>query len=68
LKKFNQSLNELVKGLNLRTSEEKRETIEEFFWLIEEYKVSIFAQELKTPFPVSKKRLDKKLNEIKRMV
>jgi ATP-dependent helicase HrpA len=68
LKKFNQSLNELVKGLNLRTSEEKREAIEEFFWLIEEYKVSIFAQELKTPFPVSKKRLDKKLNEIKRMV
>ncbi|MCP4348381.1 MAG: DUF3418 domain-containing protein [Desulfobacterales bacterium] len=38
------------------------------FWLIEEYKVSLFAQELKTPVPVSKKRLDQKLKEIERMV
>lgn len=28
-------------------------------WLIEELRVSLFAQELKTPFPVSIKRLDK---------
>jgi ATP-dependent helicase HrpA len=28
-------------------------------WLIEELQVSLFAQELKTPFPVSAKRLDK---------
>ncbi|MBB5018772.1 RNA helicase HrpA [Chitinivorax tropicus] len=31
----------------------------EFRWLIEELKVSLFAQELKTPFPVSLKRLNK---------
>ncbi len=31
----------------------------EFRWLIEELHVSLFAQELKTPFPVSAKRLDK---------
>jgi ATP-dependent RNA helicase HrpA len=30
-----------------------------FRWLIEELRVSLFAQELKTPFPVSVKRLDK---------
>lgn len=30
-----------------------------FRWLIEELRVSLFAQELKTPFPVSSKRLDK---------
>lgn len=30
-----------------------------FRWLIEELRVSLFAQELKTPFPVSMKRLEK---------
>jgi ATP-dependent helicase HrpA len=31
----------------------------DFRWLIEELRVSLFAQELKTPFPVSIKRLEK---------
>jgi ATP-dependent helicase HrpA len=31
----------------------------DFRWLIEELRVSLFAQELKTPFPISLKRLDK---------
>lgn len=31
----------------------------EYRWLIEELRVSLFAQELRTPFPVSIKRLDK---------
>ncbi len=31
----------------------------QFRWLIEELQVSLFAQELKTPYPVSAKRLDK---------
>lgn len=31
----------------------------EYRWLIEELRVSLFAQELRTPFPVSMKRLDK---------
>lgn len=33
--------------------------LEEFRWLLEELRVSLFAQELKTPFPVSAKRLQK---------
>ncbi|MEW9900105.1 ATP-dependent RNA helicase HrpA [Chitinivorax sp. PXF-14] len=33
--------------------------LEDFRWLIEELRVSLFAQELKTPFPVSLKRLNK---------
>ncbi len=33
-------------------------------WLIEELRVSLFAQELKTPFPVSIKRLEKTWQEI----
>jgi ATP-dependent helicase HrpA len=32
--------------------------IEQFRWMIEEYKISVFAQELGTAFPVSPKRLD----------
>ncbi len=34
-------------------------TLQAYRWLIEELRVSLFAQELKTPFPVSVKRLDK---------
>jgi ATP-dependent helicase HrpA len=33
--------------------------LEDFRWLLEELRVSLFAQELKTPFPVSAKRLHK---------
>ncbi|HEX3097048.1 MAG TPA: ATP-dependent RNA helicase HrpA [Usitatibacter sp.] len=33
--------------------------LEEYRWLIEELRVSLFAQELRTPFPVSAKRLQK---------
>ena len=65
---FADSLNRLLKGLSANTSKEKKAAIESYFWLIEEYKVSIFAQELKTPVPVSKKRLEEKLKEIERMV
>ncbi len=36
----------------------------DFRWLIEELRVSLFAQELKTPFPVSLKRLEKNWNDI----
>jgi ATP-dependent helicase HrpA len=33
--------------------------IDQFRWLLEELRVSLFAQELKTPIPVSTKRLQK---------
>lgn len=49
-------------------SNEKRLAIEELRWMIEEYKVSVFAQELKTPFPVSRKRIDARIAMIQRML
>ena len=55
-------------GLPAYASEEKRKAIEELVWLIEEYKVSLFAQELKTPFPISRKRLDGRMEEVERML
>ena len=33
--------------------------LEAFRWLLEELSVSLFAQELRTPFPVSYKRLER---------
>jgi ATP-dependent helicase HrpA len=33
--------------------------LEDFRWQLEELRISLFAQELKTPYPVSVKRLDK---------
>ena len=39
-------------------------TLSEFRWMLEEYRVSLFAQELHTPEPVSPKRLDAKWAEI----
>jgi ATP-dependent helicase HrpA len=68
VKTFSASLDKLIKALSPNASDDKRRAIEEFFWMIEEYKVSVFAQELKTAVPVSKKRLEKKLSEIKRMI
>jgi len=47
--------------------EEKKKMIEEFFWMIEEYKVSLFAQELKTPYPVSPKKLNQLIEEIEKL-
>ncbi|UCD88608.1 MAG: DUF3418 domain-containing protein, partial [Desulfobacterales bacterium] len=64
---FTASLQRLLEQLTVKSSAEKRKSIEEYFWLIEEYKVSLFAQELKTAFPVSKKRLATKLKELQRM-
>ena len=40
------------------------EAINEFLWLVEEYRISLFAQQLKTRVPVSAKRLDKKWAEL----
>ncbi|HXS52826.1 MAG TPA: ATP-dependent RNA helicase HrpA [Usitatibacter sp.] len=42
-----------------RAAERANPKLEEFRWLIEELRVSLFAQELRTPFPVSAKRLAK---------
>jgi len=39
-------------------STEARQQLEVFRWMVEEYKVSLFAQELGTAFPISPKRLD----------
>jgi len=46
-------------------SPEARRQIEAFRWMVEEFKVSLFAQELGTAMPVSPKRLDQQLEIIR---
>ena len=65
---FSENLNSLVAQLSPDVTKDKQKAVEDFFWLLQEYKVSVFAQELKTPVPVSKKRLEKKLELISGMV
>jgi len=67
LQKYDVPLQRLLETLNPRSSDEKRQALEELAWMIEEYKVSIFAQELKTAGPMSAKRLEAKIREIERM-
>jgi ATP-dependent helicase HrpA len=57
----------LLQTLSPQSTAEKREALEDLVWMIEEYKVSVFAQELKTAGPTSSKRLDDKIREIERM-
>lgn len=38
--------------------------LDEYRWMLEEYRISLFAQEIKTRFPISEKRLKKAWNEI----
>ncbi|MDM8540342.1 ATP-dependent RNA helicase HrpA [Desulfococcaceae bacterium HSG9] len=71
LSDFTSGLNDLLEKLtdsSASVSEDKRKAVEEYFWCIEEYKVSLFAQELKTAFPISSKRLKTMLKDIQQMV
>ena len=49
-----------------KASIERQALVSEYRWMLEEYRVSVFAQELGTAHPVSPKRLDKKLEQIER--
>ena len=54
-------------AISVDCSEEKKKKLEELFWMIEEYKVSLFAQELKTPYPVSPKKLSQLIEAIEKL-
>ncbi|MBP7016833.1 MAG: DUF3418 domain-containing protein [Smithella sp.] len=56
----------LKENITIDCPDEKKTMVEEFFWMIEEYKVSLFAQELKTPYPVSPKKLNQLMEDIEK--
>jgi len=64
---FERRLAKLAQSLTPQCSPEKRRAIEAFFWMLEEYKISVFAQEIKTAHPVSAQRLEKQLKTIEAM-
>jgi ATP-dependent helicase HrpA len=61
---FVKALDRRLAALGPGTPPEIRQAVEEFRWMVEEFKVSLFAPELKTAFPISPKRLTEKLKEI----
>jgi len=60
--------NILQDGLSAHATDKKKQAVQDLFWMIEEYKVSLYAQELKTAFPISRKRIEKAFEEIDRMI
>jgi len=68
IEEFVAALREMKESLGPSTSMERRAAVENFRWMIEEFRVSLFAQELKTRFPISKKKLEDARKEIERMV
>jgi ATP-dependent helicase HrpA len=68
IKPFDDFLHKTLEHPTSKSSAIKRQAIEAFRWMIEEYKVSLYAQELKTPYPISRKRLEEKKREIERMI
>ena len=58
----------MIDGLTGGTTPEKRAAVEAYFWMIEEFKVSVFAQELGTAEKVSEKRLARLAADIRGMI
>ncbi|MEJ2157795.1 MAG: ATP-dependent RNA helicase HrpA [Desulfobacteraceae bacterium] len=65
---FTEQLNCLIQSLSPRSSRERRMAVEALFWMLEEYKISVFAQEIKTAEPISARRLRSQLEKIEAMV
>jgi ATP-dependent helicase HrpA len=56
---FSTALLKMEQSVFPKASPEKKQAFEEFRWMIEEFKVSLFAPELRTAYPVSAQRLIK---------
>ena len=66
--KLMQEWNEAASGWQRTTAQAKASDpkLQEYRWMLEELRVSLFAQELKTPMPVSAKRLQKVWDSMQR--
>ena len=61
---FSGTLLKIQQTVSPGASPEKKQAIEEFRWMIEEFKVSLFAPELRTAYPVSAQRLIKEYKKL----
>ena len=64
VKAYDERLRKVKAGLTPEATPEKRKAVAEFGWMLEEFRVAVFAQEVRTAFPVSVKRLDEKLRRL----
>lgn len=67
VRRYEERLTRMREAAALEVNPIKTTALEEMVWTIAEYKVSLFAQELKTPYPVSPKRIEEKFKEIERL-
>ncbi|MFO7569066.1 MAG: ATP-dependent RNA helicase HrpA [Smithellaceae bacterium] len=65
---YTRRFHEIQATVTPMTSQDKSNKIDELFWLIEEYKVSLFAQELKTPIRVSAKIIQAYIDDVLNMI
>jgi ATP-dependent helicase HrpA len=65
---FETIMKNMYDTLSPYASVEKKEGLDKLRWMIEEYRVSVFAQELGTAFPVSVKRLNSHIEMLKSIV
>ncbi len=68
LSKYTNRLDQLLSSLSEDSSSGKADAVETFFWLLEEYKISLFAQGVKTQGKISEKKLDQQLTEISTLI
>lgn len=68
VQKYGRYLKQLMDSLTPESSEEKIRAVEDLYWLIQEYKISLFAQEIRTLETVSPKKLDILVSQISRML
>ncbi len=59
---YSTELEEIKKRILSRSTQEELDFIEDVTQMIEEFKISLFAPEVKTLFPISGKRIEKKLH------
>ncbi len=68
LLKYTNRLDQQLSSLSGDSSSQKTEAVETFFWLLEEYKISLFAQGVKTQGKISEKKLDQWLAKISTLI
>ena len=56
--------NQIDKSIELSVSSKQRDKLMEIRWSIEELRVSLWAQQLKTLYPISFKRIERALSEV----
>ncbi len=65
LKEINALQRRIDKIPNSPHNKEYTEAQNELFWMLQEYRVSIFAQGIKTAYPISVKRIEKQIDSLK---